>query len=144
MDLIQTSIQDLEHPDRSKDAYLAIIRIGKPAIPHLIANFANTNSFDVDIATSPVSSFRPEDVTVGLISLYLVDCIVSGEEHPHLSPIIRKTTPYAPGRIPIRTEEDVLRKAAVYYSLWWVTWRSADWEKAEIPLPLKGKDLMWD
>ena len=75
---IRELIAQLETSDTSDTACMELCRIGLHAIPYLIHNGNNTNIYQGRSLYSPISSLYTGKPTVGVVSLYLVECILHG------------------------------------------------------------------
>lgn len=135
-------LSDRKHGD---EAYNKIFEIGLPAIPFLIRNSSNMTPFEGSRVYNIASSLLVEKPTVGLVSLYLIDCIIMDNESPHLAPLIitdkivfKNHTDELPN-----TNIQVIKDATAYYEKWWNNVKAL--KKSQIPKisPLAETELRW-
>ena len=72
-------------PITSDNAYRRLAFSGKEMIPYLLDNAGNPQSYTGVAYWQRKSSVFVTDPTVGLVSLYLVECILHHSYKPHLS-----------------------------------------------------------
>lgn len=129
----------------SDDAYVKIIKIGFPAVPSLLNNSTNAMVFNGTKAYNHASSLLVEKPTVGLVSLYLIDCIIMNKETPHLAPLLitnegiyitnKKGLPY--------TNQEQVRQATAIYEKWWEQSKYLNISEIQKISPLTGTNLLW-
>ncbi len=117
--VIEPLIKGLENVDynSANEAYMRLFLKGKAAIPHLIANADNTKTFHGNIDINQLSSLITEP-TVGVISLYIIECVLNPDLYPHPHSTARIWESKEPV-VGIKTEPVVLHKAKKAYEIWW-------------------------
>lgn len=140
---ISTLIKNLENGYTADDAYIYLCMSGKDAIPYLIENASNTAIFPGQADVNPLSSFiGSREESVGVISLYIVECIRKGDFYPHRNAIIVES-----GQIQksAKTVERIRLDAIKAYEDWWQ--RNKDTALDQIILrddsPFKKTPLTW-
>lgn len=153
-------LEDEDHIS-ADEAYMKLFVKGKDAIPYLIANADNTKPFHGYAHVNPLSSLIIEPPAVGVISLYIVECMLNPyalecmlnpdvsdlypypQFHPHLVAMICNSRKPGDGGGKADPEAQVLAKKA--YEIWWERNRSRSLKEIiEIDgNPLKGTSLHW-
>ena len=142
---IKNTIELLSKKTQCDDAYTRIINIGFPVIPYLIENSSNTTVFEGSKIYNPASSLLVGKPAVGLVSLYLIDCIVMDKETPYLAPLLVTNESSQKDRgegAPVNCHQDIVQ-AAKHYVKWWN--RVKDIDSTQVPKvsPLVGTEFRW-
>lgn len=136
----------LSDKNRCDDAFIKIMSFGKEAIPFLIENASNKNLYKGTIIYNHASSFLTPQPTVGLVSLYLIEAILTNEIKPSVlvtAPMLVNIKDKFPFNDSKREKDINLKKAQLYYRMWWEKIKEKSIGEIRRTSPLSGTDLMW-
>lgn len=146
MDHMKREVTLLSSKDYCETAYKNIITFGKDIIPLLIKNSSNETPFEGTIILDPASSFVIDKPSVGVVSLYLVECILKEKMRPYHVPLIVAKSdkfPYRDGKKLPQTKSENLKKAQEYYQIWWEKNKNKSIDEIRKTSPLDNTELKW-
>lgn len=145
MNEIEVIIKMLSDERLCDEAYSKLITVGLPAVPYLIENSSNQRIFKGNKVYNPASSLLVERPTVGIVSLYLIECIIFNSETPYLAPLIvssKEVHKHSNGELP-KTKDHIVQEATGYYKEWWSKVKNLEKSQIKRVSPLSHSSLRW-
>ncbi len=143
---ISTAINLLADKEHGDNAYEKLIECGMDAIPFLINNRKNDNIFHGSEVYNHLSSLLIDKPAVGIVSMYLVDCIILEDKNPHLGPLISSSEnkfTFSKNEAYAITPNVNFMKAAFYYHQWWERNKNTSKSQIKKESPLANTELSW-
>lgn len=144
-----SEIEDLFSKDVTKAniAYDKLFASGFESVPLLIKIIKSDEKFYGDSYVNSISSMTLENITVGIISMYLIDCICKKDKYLYLCPYLvpRRDGGSNNEYIPLRENDEkyleIINKVSEIYKIWYIDEFSKN--KNNIKLPLFGEKYYW-
>lgn len=140
---INSLVKQLEDSKNADEAYIKLYNMGKDVIPFLIKNATSKKIFPGRAHINSLSSLLTDREKVGVISLYIIECILNQNLSPHLNAIILEKNKKFP--TPLRTEDEIIIRAISAYKSWWKINKNKPLSQIikEDRNPLRGTNLHW-
>ena len=143
----ESSFVDLDSKNK-EDANLAyknFYKGGMSKIGTLINYTDNLSEYKGDIYMNALSSYRVDEVSVAIISMYLIEAILQKKEVPYLSPFVLSKSSKEE-LLPKKNSEEEIQHLSKIYKNWYDTYKEEITNPVnteQIPAPLSQSNFYW-